>query len=88
MVPADGPNSSWFDAVDVPVCIDAKSSCVNNFLGDYYWLFIVDTGGSTGSPINEVGVDWMQTSVDLAVAMWNSTAPGVGKNVFPAFTRL
>lgn len=86
--PSGWPDSSWFDAVDVPVCIDAKSSCVNNLLGYYYWLFVVDTGGGTGAPINEVGVDWMQTSVDLAVAMWNTTAPGVGKNVFPAFTRM
>lgn len=86
--PGGWPDNSWFDAVDVPVCIDAKSSCVNNLLGNYYWLFIVNPGGSTGSPFNEIGVDWMQTSFDLAVGMWNTTAPGVGKNVFPAFTRL
>jgi hypothetical protein len=86
--PGGWPDSSWFDAVDVPVCIDAKSSCVNNLLGYYYWLFIVNTGGSTGTPFSEVGVDWNQTAVDLAVAQWNTTAPGVGKNVFPAFTRL
>jgi len=86
--PSGWPDNSWFDAVDVPVSIDANSSCVNNLLGYYYWLFIVNSGGSTGSPFNEIGVDWNQTAVDLAVAQWNATAPGVGKNIFPAFTRL
>jgi len=87
--PSGWPDNSWFDAVDVPVCIDPQSSCVNNELGWYYWLFIVSPGGATSNPpINEVGVDWMQTSVDLSVGMWNTTAPGVGKNVFPAFSRL
>lgn len=86
--PSGWPDNSWFDAVDVPVCIDNSSSCVNNLLGYYYWLFIVESGGSTGSPINEIGVDWNQTAVDLAIAQWNATAPGVGKNVFPAFTRM
>ena len=74
--------------MDAPVSIDANSSCVNNFLGYYYWLFVVNSGGSTGSPFNEIGVDWNQTAVDLAVAQWNATAPGVGKNTFPMFTRL
>lgn len=86
--PSGWPDNSWFDAVDVPVSIDANSICVNKLMGYYYWLFIVNPGGGTGSPINEIGVDWNQTSVDLAVAKWNATAPGVGKNVFPAFTRI
>jgi len=86
--PSGWPDNSWFDAVDVPVSIDANSTCINNLLGYYYWLFAVASGGSTGSPINEIGVDWNQTAVDNAVAKWNATAPGVGKNVFPAFTRL
>lgn len=86
--PSGWPDDSWFDAVDVPVCIDARSACANNLLGYYYWLFVVNRGGSTSSPFSEVGVDWNQTAVDLAVAKWNSTAPGLGKNVFPAFTRL
>jgi hypothetical protein len=33
-------------------------------------------------------VDWNVSAVDLAVAQWNATAPGVGKNVFPAFVKL
>ncbi len=86
--PGGWPDNTWFDAVDVPVCMDAQSSCVNNLLGYYYWLFIVDSSGNTAPPINEIGVDWMQTSVDRAVALWNTTAPGVGKNVFPPLPRL
>ena len=86
--PSGWPDDSWFDAVDVPVNIDSDSGCVNDLLGYYYWLFIVDTGGSTGSPVNEIGVDWNQTAVNLAIAQWNATAPGLSKNVFPAFTPL
>jgi hypothetical protein len=88
----DGPYgwccNTWFDAVDVPVCIDPSSSCVNNLLGYYYWAFVVDSSGGTGAPFSEIGVDWNQTAVDLSIAQWNATAPGVGKNVFPAFTRM
>jgi len=86
--PSGWPDNSWFDAVDVPVCIDGLSVCLNNLLGYYYWLFIVDPGGTTGNPINEVGVDWNQQAVDLAIAQWNNTAAGVGKNVFPVFSKM
>jgi len=86
--PSGWPDNSWFDAVDVPVCIDPNSSCSNNLLGYYYWLFVVAPGGTTGDPINEIGVEWNPSAVDLAIAQWNATAPGVGKNVFPAFTRM
>lgn len=86
--PSGWPDNSWFDAVDVPVCIDPESTCVNNLLGYYYWLFIVNPGGTTDAPLNEIGVDWNQSAVDLAIAQWNATAPGVGKNVFPAFVRM
>lgn len=86
--PGGWPDNSWFDAVDVPVSIDSNSSCVNNLLGYYYWLFVVNAGGSTGTPVNEIGVDWHQTAVDLSVGQWNATAAGVGKNTFPAFTRM
>lgn len=86
--PAGWPDSTWFDAVDVPVCIDPDSSCVNRLLGDYYWLYIVNTGGSTETPFSEVGVDWMQTAVNLSTAKWNATAPGLGKNVYPPLSQL
>jgi hypothetical protein len=86
--PSGWPDHSWFDTVDVPVCIAERSACVNHFLGYFYWLFTVETGGSTGTPFSEIGVDWNQPAVDHAVAQWNATAPGVGKNTFPAFTRL
>lgn len=86
--PDGWPDSSWFDAVDVPVCIDNDSACSNNLLGFYYWLYLVGTGGSASAPFSEIGVDWHQTAVNLAVAKWNSVAPGAGKNVFPAFSHL
>lgn len=86
--PFGWPDNSWFGAVDVPVCIDSNATCVNQMLGYYYWLFIVNPGGSTGTPINEIGVDWNRDAVDLAVARWNATAPGLGENLFPAMSRL
>jgi hypothetical protein len=86
--PSGWPDNSWFDAVDVPVCIDANSRCVNNLLGYYYWLFVVNSGGTTGAPFNEIGVDWNKSAVDLSVAQWNATAPALGKTVFPTFTRM
>jgi hypothetical protein len=86
--PGGWPPETWFDAVDVPVCIDSDSSCVNNLLGYYYWLYTEDSSGVTGTPYSEIGVDWMQTAVDLSIAKWNANAPGLGKTVYPAFTRL
>lgn len=79
-----------FDAIDVPVCIDPRSSCVNNLLGYYYWLWAVgENANAAGSaPFSEIGVTWTQQAAALAIAQWNATAPGVGKNVFPAFTNL
>src|SRR5262249_34634302 len=77
--PSRWPESSWFDAVDVPICIDTSASCANGELGYYYWLFIVNSGGSTDAPFNEIGVDWNRDAVDAAVGMWNSTAPALGK---------
>ena len=86
--PSGWPDNSWFDAVDVPICIDANSGCVNNELGYDYWLFIVNPGGNVGNPFNEIGVDWHRDAVDVAVAAWNANAPGLGKNTFPALTRM
>jgi hypothetical protein len=86
--PSGWPNNSWFDAVSVPVCIDAAAACKNRLEGYYYWLFIVDNTGTAGAPFNEVGVTWMQDSFNLAVAEWNTDAPGLGKNNFPAMSPL
>ena len=86
--PSGWPDQSWFDAVSVPVCIDSRATCANNLLGYYYWLFVVGTGGTTGAPFNEIGVDWNRDAFDLAVTEWNNDAPGLGKNSFPAFSRL
>ena len=86
--PSGWPNNSWFDAVSVPVCIDAAATCNNRLLGYYYWLFIVDNTGTAGAPFDEIGVTWMQDSFNLAVNEWNADAPGLGKNTFPAMSPL
>ena len=86
--PSGWPNNSWFDAVSVPVCIDAAATCNNRLEGYYYWLFVVDNTGTAGDPFDEIGVTWMQDSFNLAVAEWNTDAPGLGKNTFPAMSPL
>jgi hypothetical protein len=87
-VPSGWPDRSWFDAVSVPVCIDGDSPCVNQLLGYYYWLFTVGVGGTVGNPFSEIGRQWHRDAVDLAVVEWNADAAGLGKNAFPAFTRM
>ena len=86
--PSGWPDNAWFDAVSVPVCIDSGAGCNNSLDGYYYWLFVVGTGGTTQAPFNEVGVDWMQDALDKAVVEWNNDATGLGKQSFPAMTRL
>jgi hypothetical protein len=86
--PSGWPDNSWFDAITVPVCIDNTSPCVNNFLGYWYWLFIVNPGPSVGDPFSEIGRDWHRDVVDLCVTEWNNDAPTLGKQMFPAFVRL
>ena len=87
----DGPSgwadNTWFDAVSVPVCIDAAATCNNRLLGYEYWLFIVNNGAA-GAPFSEVGVTWMQTAVDRSVTEWNTDAPGLGKTMLPGMTPL
>ncbi len=85
--PSGWPDNSWFDAVSVPVCIDAAASCNNRLLGYEYWLFIVNNGAA-GAPFSEVGVTWMQTAVDRSVTEWNTDAPGLGKTMLPGMTPL
>lgn len=86
--PSDWGDNTWFDAVSVPVCIQGGSGCANNLVGYYYWLFIVNPGGTVGDPFHEIGVDWNKDSFDAAVAEWNTDAGGLGKQAFPGFTRL
>ncbi len=86
--PSGWPDQSWFDAVSVPVCLQGDASCVNQLTSFYYWLFIVGTGGTTGNPVNEIGVTWTRDSFDQAVIEWNNEAAGLGKNTFPAFSRM
>lgn len=86
--PSGWPDGSWFDAVSVPVCIDSKSACVNRLLGYYYWLFTVGTNGAVGAPFSEVGRTWHRDAFDLAITEWNNDAAGLGKNAFPALSRM
>jgi len=86
--PSGWPDGSWFDAVSVPVCIDTSSGCVNQLTGYYYWLFLVDNVGIATDPFDEIAVEWHRDAFDEAVIEWNNDAPGLGKNTFPAFTRM
>jgi hypothetical protein len=87
-MPSGWDDNVWLDFVSVPVCIDNAASCNNTLDGYWYWFFIVGTGGTTGQPFSEVGVDWMQDAFDKSVNEWNNDAPGLGKNSFPAMTRM
>jgi hypothetical protein len=79
---------NWFDAVSVPVCIAAGSTCENRLLGYEYWLFTVEADGSGSDPFSEIGRQWHRDAFDLAVTEWNTDAPGLSANTFPAMTRL
>jgi len=78
----------WWMAVSVPVCIDDDSDCLNNLLGYYFWSWVVDDAGTVTGILDAVAWEPLETDVDDAVAEWNSQAPGLGKNTFPAFTQL
>lgn len=86
--PSGWPNNSWFDAVTVPVCLQGNTACQDRLVGYFYWLFIVDSTGSVGNPINQIGVDWNQGAVDESVTEWNNDASALGKNAFPTFSRM
>jgi hypothetical protein len=86
--PSVSQTNVLFEAIDVPICIDPESKCVNQELGYDYWLFLVDASNTATIPHDEIGRDWQADAVDLAVAAWNTQAPALLKNAFPAFTRL
>jgi len=78
----------WWQAVSVPVCIEAGSTCENNLLGHYFWSWLVDDSGVVAGILDWIAGPTLADSVDEAVAEWNAQAPGLGKNTFPTFTRL
>jgi hypothetical protein len=80
--------NNWFDAVSVPVCIDAAATCNNRLLGFEYWLFVVTGSGAGSDPFSEIGRVWHADVFDLAVAEWNSDTAAIGANNFPAMPRL
>ncbi len=91
--PTRGESEPWIDfiwmAITVPVCIDnPTSACNNQLLGYYEWAWHVDAAGTVPWGINWISPKGFKDDFDDAVAAWNTEAPGLGKNNFPAFTRL
>jgi hypothetical protein len=87
----DSMRQIWWQAVSGSVSIDGgANSCNNNFLGYYYWSWIVDEDGVVTDNYIIDGVAWedLQLVMDDAVAAWNTQAPGLGHNSFPAFSKL
>lgn len=78
----------WWQAVSVPVCIDKGSGCLNDLLGYYFWSWLVDDAGTVPGIIRGLAWKNLDDAFDDAVLEWNAQAPGLGKNPFPAFTRL
>lgn len=78
----------WWQAVSTPVCIQPRSGCENRLLGYYFWSWAVNNDGTTTDPVHAVAWQPLENEVDAAVGEWNIQAPGLGKNSFPAFTRL
>jgi len=91
----DGPRRSssmqtiWWQAVSATVSIDGgANSCNNNFLGYYYWSWIVGNAGTTVDIVKAVAWENLQNTMDDAVAAWNVQAPSLGHNSFPSFNKL
>jgi len=87
-MPSGWPDRTWLDFLSVPVCIAAGSSCVNQLVGYYYWLFLVGTNGVPTDPLHKVAVEWHRDAFDEAIDEWNEDAASLGKNAFPALTRM
>lgn len=86
--PSGWPDNSWFDAVSVPVCLAGDTACQDRLVAFYYWQFFVGTGGSVGTPLDMIAVDWHRDAVDESVAEWDADAAALGKNAFPTLTRM
>ena len=81
----------WWQAVSAPVSIDAgNSSCNSNFLGYYYWSWIVNQDGTISNDdiIQLVARENLHLTLDAAVSAWNTQAPSLSHNTFPAFNKL
>lgn len=91
--PKRGDSEPWLDfiwmAITVPVCIDnPDSTCNNHLLGYYEWAWSADAAGTVPWTIHFVSPKGWKDDFDDAIDQWNLQAPGLGKNTFPAFTRL
>lgn len=87
----DSMRQIWWQAVSGAVSIDGgANSCNNNFLGYYFWSWMVDAAGAVTDDYIIDGVAWedQQLRMDEAVAAWNTQAPGLGHNLFPSFDKL
>jgi hypothetical protein len=91
--PKRGEEEPWIGftwmAITVPVCIEnPASACNEQLLGYYEWVWLVDDTGAVPGTLHWVSPKGFKDDFDDAVTEWNSQAPGLGKNTFPAFTRL
>ncbi|OGU65139.1 MAG: hypothetical protein A2W30_07650 [Ignavibacteria bacterium RBG_16_36_9] len=88
---SDAMRNIWWQAVSASVSIDGGvNSCNNNFLGYYYWSWFVDADGTVTDDYIIKGVAWksLHLVMDDAVTAWNTQAPDLGHNLFPAFDKL
>jgi len=88
---SDSMRNIWWQAVSAPVSIDGgANACNNSFLGYYFWSWLVDDAGHVTNDSIIDGVAWenLHLAMDDAVAAWNTQAPELGHNAFPAFTKL
>jgi hypothetical protein len=63
-----------FEAVSVPVCIDATSPCANRLLGFQAWNFKVRDNGTGTDPVARTATEWEREAVMLALQKWNDQA--------------
>ncbi|HEY9046552.1 MAG TPA: hypothetical protein VIN08_11680 [Ohtaekwangia sp.] len=88
---SDSMRKIWWQAVSASVSIDGgANACNNNFLGYYYWSWVVDDAGhvTNNDIIDCVAWENLQLTMDNAVTAWNVQAPGLSHNLFPTFTKL
>ena len=63
-----------FEAVSVPVCMDASGPCSRKMLGFETWRFRVQNNKKGTKPTHAPSTHWEREAVRLAIAKWNSEA--------------
>ena len=81
-----------YDARLSPICPTNSTIGLGGKLGDghYYWSWIVNQDGSISDDniIQLVAGKNLHLTMDAAVAAWNTQAPSLSHNTFPAFNKL